>query len=561
MALTQAEIDRMRSTLATSSVPTQSEEDRIKARLADIRAMPTRTVGEDILGTGEALARGAAAGATFNFADEISGALGAATEFLQSQTPSVSSALGLGTVGQFPQKPLGEAMASRYELEKEASQRELEALRQERPISTAVGEIAGSLLTPTPGVGRVAGLVAKVGKARGATGVGMRVAKSAAEAATGGAISGLGEGEGLERISEATKGAAIGGAFGGALRGLSEKAPQVLHGLAEEMAPRALGVYGGIANRLRNRGYSSAEDIAELGQEAIQRGYIQPGSTKAQIQAKAESVIDTAGKGIDQIYEQARKQGAVWDYVRSAQKANAVLTNLPASSYRQKVIGPASDFIDDILQQGKMTKDADSFPGARKLKTASQKAVNWADFAPEAATLKRKAVNAMTADLMDQVEEQLGKDAASKLRKLNTEYSIASDVKEIATEAATREKQKGSMKMQAGALFGGPAGAAVGVPFGPAGAAIGSTLGGLAAAKALGVAERVGPAYTTAYSEKLASFLAKHGDKLRALERGGTTGRAVANFVLSQRDPEFRRDAEELRKEIEAASTASTAAP
>lgn len=554
MALTQAEIDRMRATLATSRVPTRTEEDRIKARLVDVRAMPTRTLGEDILGTGEALARGAAAGATFNFADEIGGALGAATEFLERTVPG-------GSAGQFPQQSLGEAMASRYELEREASQREMEALREERPVATAVGEIGASLLTPIPGAGQAAGMVAKLGKARGQTGAGVRIAKTAAEAATGGALSGLGEGEGLERITEAAKGAAIGGVVGGALRAIPEKAAGTLYGLAEEMAPRALGVYGGITNRLRNRGYSSAEDIAELGQEAIQRGYIKPGSTKAEIQARAENVLEDAGKEIEKIYNQARKQGAVWDYVRSAQKANAVLTNLPASSYRPKVIGPASDFIDDILQQGKMTKDADSFPGARKLKTASQKAVNWADFAPEAATLKRKAVNAMTADLMDQVEEQLGAATARKLRKANTDFSIASDVKEIATEAATREKQRSSTKMQAGALLGGPVGAALGAPFGPAGAATGTLLGGLTAAKALGVAERVGPAYSVAYSQKLADFLVKHGNKLRALEREGATGRAVANYVLSQRDPEFRRDAEELRKEIEAVSTASTAAP
>jgi hypothetical protein len=538
--VTQAEIDEMRARLAASAVPSKSEVQELEKRLADIKPIPERTLGEEAALQGEAFARGSARGATFNFADEIGGVLGAADEFLRRAAPG-------GSAGEFPEKPLGEALAARYEQEREANQREAEALKSEAPVASTLGELVGAAAVPVPGAGAAAGMAARIAKPLKTT---LRLTRPVVQGALGGALQGIGEGEGTERITEGLKGAVTGGALAGGLGALAEKAPSALHGLAEEMAPRALGTYGGISNRLRSRGYESAEDIAELGQEAIQRGYVKPGSTKAEIQAKAEAVLENAGKGIDKIYQAAKRQGLVWDFVRSAQKANEPLRNLPVSSYRPKVIGPAQEFIDDILAQGKLETE-NAFPNARKLKTAAQKAVNWAEYAKEAPALKRKAVNAMSNDLIDQIGEQMGEETAAKLRKLNTDYGIAADIKEIATEAATREKQKGNMQWMAGGAMGGPAGAALGSVFGPGGAALGSVLGGAAAAKALGTAQRVGPAYTTAYAEKAANFLAKHGAKLRAATQGGHLSTAAANYVLSARDPEYRRDADELRKTLE----------
>lgn len=541
MAVSQSEIDAMRARLATSRVPTSSEAERLRKRLSDVQPLPDKTFAEEIGRTGEAVARGVAAGATFNFADEIGGALGAADEFLRRAVPG-------GSPGEFAGKPLGEALVARFEQEKEASQREMEALRDERPASVALGEVAGSVLTPVPGAGMAAGLVAKGAKALGQTGAAMRIAKPAAQAALGGALSGLGEGEGLERVTEAAKGAAIGGAIGGAMRAVPEVLPAKLRKIAEENAVKAIGVRAGITNKMRQMGFETAEDVKELGRKALDLKILTPGATKDQVLANSQALKEQAGEKIGEVTERARQRGLVFDFVRAQREANKPLLNLPSQSYRPKVIGPATEFVEDVATQAALTRGADSFPGARQLKTAAQKSVNWADYAPEAPRLKREVVQAFTKDFKKQVTEQLGAKQGQKLEKANKLFGVASDIEELATEAATREAAARQVGL-IGALGGVGAASAIGGK------------GGLAAGAAIPFLEKFarerGPAYAAVYADRVGKFLQKHGSKLQALERGGTTGRAVANFVLTQRDPEYRRDAEALEKELQEAGATS----
>jgi len=129
-------------------------------------------------------ARMAAQGATFGFADEIAGAIGA---------------IGEGT----------------YREARDASRSRVERLRSNHPILSAVAEGVGGAVVPLPGGSVASGVKGAVTAGRAA-----RAAQAAKElAATGaiaGSIYGAGEAERLRDIPlEALKGGAAGGVGGG----------------------------------------------------------------------------------------------------------------------------------------------------------------------------------------------------------------------------------------------------------------------------------------------------------------------------------------------------------
>lgn len=129
-------------------------------------------------------ARMAAQGATFGFADEIAGAIGA---------------IGEGT----------------YREARDASRSRVERLRSNHPILSAVAEGVGGVFVPIPGGSVASGVKGAVTAGRAA-----RAAQAAKElAATGaiaGSIYGAGEAERLRDIPlEALKGGAVGGVGGG----------------------------------------------------------------------------------------------------------------------------------------------------------------------------------------------------------------------------------------------------------------------------------------------------------------------------------------------------------
>lgn len=549
MALSQSEVDSMKRRLAESAVPTESEAERLRKRLADVKATPDRTMGESAALSGEAFARGAAQGATFGLADEVGGVLGMADEFLRRVVPGDSA-------GEFAQKPLGEALASRYEMEREANQREMEALRKEAPVASMVGELAGSLAVPVPGAGAVGGLamrgVRAVPALAGVKGA-EAAARVAAQSALGSGLAGFGAGEGAAgSLGEALSSGLTAGVTAGVTSKAAQAASPFLKKFAEEAALKAVGAKAGITNALQKMGYESAAEARELGRKALDRKIVTLGATKDDVLARAQSLKEDAGQKIQDVTDLAERRGVVYDWLRSARKTAAPFKNI--DEQKQRAAGPVREFIEDILVQSGRQAPEQSFDAARRLKTSAQQVVTWDPATGSApAKLKRQAVTAFTADFRKQVTEQLGKKVGKKLKDASDAYGAAVDMEKLARNAATAEQQQ-----RVFGLIGTGLGAGLGTTLG-----VTSDSAALGGAVAVGVpllealARKRGPALSAVTADRLAKFAQKHGPKLQAAMEGGRAAKASTHFLLSQRDPEYRRDAEALEKELkEAGATA-----
>lgn len=560
MALSQKEIDEMKATLATSAVPSKAEQAQLQRRLDDVNPTPTRTFGEEAALSGEAFSRGFAQGGSFGFADEIGGILGAADEFVRRS---------FGAGGVYPQKSLSEAIGSRYELEREANQREMERLRAEAPVSAAVGEIGGALAVPVPGVGivgnaavrgtraiaagRALAPVARV--ARPVARFAEPVAKVAAESALGGALAGFGEGEGLGGSLQqaAESGLAAGVTSGGLVKATRAAAP-ALKTFSEEMALRAVGAKAGIENALRKMGYETAEEARTIGAKALKSGIVTPGATKDQVFNRAVSLKQSAGERIAEVTEEAKRRGAVFDWVRAARETAKPFARI--DKQKERAAGPVREFVQDILAQSGAQLPEDSFDAARRLKTSAQQVVTWDPATGSMpAKLKRQAVQAFTSDFRKQVAEEVGEKAAKKLKKASDDFGIASDIEKLSREAATREAQQ-RMAGLIGVGLGGAIGTTLGVTQDSTALGLGATL---AVPFLEALARRRGPALSAVTASKVGQFVKKHGPKLERAMEGGRAAKASTHFLLSQRDPEYRRDAEALEKELKEAGV--TAVP
>jgi hypothetical protein len=545
VALSQSEVDAMKRRLAASSVPTQSEAQRLQKRLADINATPDRTLGETAALSGEAFARGAAQGATFGLADEVGGVLGMADEFLRRAVPGDSA-------GEFAQKPLGEALASRYEMEREANQREMERLREEAPAASAVGEIAGALVVPVPGAGVAGGLAMRGVRAAPAL-AGVRgaeaAARVAAQSALGAGLAGFGAGEGAAgSLGEALSSGLTSGVTAGVTSKAAQAASPFLKKFAEEAALKAVGAKAGITNALQKMGYESAAEARELGRKALDRKIVTFGATKDDVLARAQLLKEDAGQKIQDVTDLAERRGVVYNWLRSARKTAAPFANI--DEQKQRAAGPVREFIEDILVQSGRQAPEQSFDAARRLKTSAQQVVTWDPATGSApAKLKRQAVNAFTADFRKQVTEQLGKKVGKKLKDASDAYGAAVDMEKLSRNAATTEQQQ-----RVFGLIGTGLGAGLGTTLG-----ITSDSAALGGAVAVGVpllealARKRGPALSAVTADRLAKFAQKHGPKLQAAMEGGRAAKASTHFLLSQRDPEYRRDAEALEKQLKEA--------
>ncbi len=150
----------------------------------------------------DAFSKGLAEGGSFNFANEISGVLGAADEVVRS--------IGSKDTGQFPGESFADRISKRYNMESNAWKKESKDAQEENPEAFLVGDVTGTFAAPIPGAGAAANLgsraaVKAVGKLPKAAnfsaktlGKTMQYGGIAGEGAAAGALGGFGAGEGLE---------------------------------------------------------------------------------------------------------------------------------------------------------------------------------------------------------------------------------------------------------------------------------------------------------------------------------------------------------------------------
>lgn len=236
--------------------------------LADIEPTPAPPTEAPATSMFDAATEGVARGATFNFQDEIGGALGAVQDFLTSK---------------FTGNPFDWNESYTKYLEKNRNRGK--AIDEKHPVAATAGELTGSLMLPAGIVSKTPSVVAKTGTVLPAIGRG--IANTAVGAGTG-AVSGFGAGEGAD---DRAAGAGLGAAFGGAVGAVAP----VLVSAAQKIGKLTKNTFGFgdpndnatklILKAFHDDGYTIDQAVARLNAWQAQG-------------AKPEALLDIGGRNV-----------------------------------------------------------------------------------------------------------------------------------------------------------------------------------------------------------------------------------------------------------------------
>lgn len=177
------------------------------------------------VGTGEALARGAAQGVTANFYDELRGLMEAGG--LNPRDPASLSSLLKGAYQYFTGD---QGSVQRYDQATARERQTAQEAETAHPYASLAGNVAGALALPVGAIGAAATLPG-------------RVAAGAATGAGYGALYGAGAGEGgIDRASRAITGAGLGAAVGAAAPAVVEGVSRGVTALREPIANTIRGI-------------------------------------------------------------------------------------------------------------------------------------------------------------------------------------------------------------------------------------------------------------------------------------------------------------------------------
>lgn len=510
----------------------------------------------------------AANGATLGFADELMGAGAYAKALLQDiglvdEEPRVSDAYvrpGTHIRGSMVGKDGPQSIESHFPGEysfdtKAAPQREnayaeardnvramLKEERDAEPYFAGALELGGALAVPTP----------KLGKVVKGTPVAKVALKYAAMGLPVGALMGLGGSEAdltNGDIGGAVADTAIGGALGAGVSGalgtatekIGLKVGDYLREKAKANALKAIGGRGGITNMMQKMGYETADEAKDLGGRALDSDLIPFMGDKDAVWRRATEKQAQVGPAIGAMYDAADKSGQLladgqtvmspsFDFTAAANAAKKPLQGINTVALRNA--GKANQLVADIEKQGAINS---TFKAAKEIGTSMGGDVNHAVETKEAAKLHKAVYNAFKDNRMQQLESVLGPDEVESLRALNSVYSTAKDVQKLSSNAATRDAVNRSMGL-IGTLQGQTMATALPEAMAPAGLVwpkIENFLtqripAGLARTQNSG-SQMMKALMSSKYAPVLTSAAAKGGSAL-----------AVAHYVLSQRDPDYR---------------------
>ena len=229
------------------------------------------------VGMAEAVGRGAAQGATFNFYDELRGLVEAGGA--NPDDPASLSKLIQGAIGYWSGNKQAEQTYDQTVKRERAEGKEVE---EARPYSSMAGNIAGAVAVP-------------VGAALNAATLPGRMARGAGVGAVTGAAYGAGEGDGaIDRLARAGSGAAVGGALGGAAPPIVEGAIRGARAVSQPIANAVRGIRNPEDEAARRVALSLQRDI-ELDPTAANR--LTPAEMVAQKQqGNPVNLMDVGGE-------------------------------------------------------------------------------------------------------------------------------------------------------------------------------------------------------------------------------------------------------------------------
>lgn len=439
----------------------------------------------------ESAIRGAAQGATLNFADELAGVLGAGKGAIQS-----------GNL---------ENLAKNYEQSRDESRAAYSAAEQANPLTYGGGQLAGAVATS---------LIPGLNVAKGAS-----LAKNVAMGAGLGATAGFGAGEGLEgSLKSAGVGATVGGAAGGLSKGLETVSPKLRDYLsqklgkgAEKLAEKATG-----ATRVQ------AEKFKEgTGRMLLDTGIVSALDSPETIARKAGAALEKSGSQIGKALEQS---GQTVNVQNLAQQLSQRADELASTPQGQPIARQLRSIVDDMMASGQTDV---SLPMAEETKRVfGERIKNWMDPMSGAASKEAYSI------YKNAVEESMGKASPELLGQFQAakqSYGMLSPVADAAEKRALQMQQSplGGLLDTMTATAGG-----VGVPGSPV--AAGATVLGRRV-----VSSRAASTMATSADRMSKALqnpnLSKYAEVINSAINRGPTAAAAIDFILQQTDENYRK--------------------
>lgn len=459
-------------------------------------------------------AAGASQGATLGFADEGAAAISTLAE--------AGKNLLKGEID--PQ-----ALSDYYRKSRDTYRSGFDKAKEDNPKSYLAGEFAGGAAS-APLTGEAIGLIPKVGPAVGTI---RNLALMGAAQGIGNSEADLTQGDLGGMTKDAAIGGMIGGVAGGVFKGLGKLAPESLRKTAQDFGTKALGY----SKRLIN-----TPEARQAAQTMLDNGVIKPFASPEDMALNVGNLLEDSGKAIGKFLE---KKGNGY----STQSAIEAINGLrPKGDSGQWLRGGEYDKINAALDNALATVQAHGdtipFQEANRLKGFLQDLVNW---------------NSTRS------ESQIGKGIASAVKNSidNTlaEVSGGMDDPAFLNFLQNKKNYQGAMNAQ-DALSNRISSDLSNKKFGLTDtivAASNPNVGGAAAVAGKKAFERYGNQTVAVGANKAAKAsqwvvdqlpaiiktspqsLGKYATTFMNASRNGSQAVATANFVLMNKDPEYRQ--------------------
>lgn len=442
-------------------------------------------------------------------------------------------------------------------------------LKEEHPVASTVGSVAGMLLSPVGEVGKA------VTGAVGATTALGRIGASALGGAAESTLFGAGN-----TVSDAVLGdseltaekliagtglytllGAGGGAAGGALAEaagvvvpkLGKALGQAQEHLEEFASNKALKAAGAAKKDLD---YLGEEKAKEVGRMLLERGHLGEGAAAPNAVGVLESVSkdkEAVGASLGKIFDDAEAAGAKPDFARLTQRLDDFESKL-SPLQRKAVAGEVQSVRDAAAEYGsKGATEGGGFKALNELKKDLQAKAKWsaADQSQAfAGGLKRELSGVVREELDQQLTQHLGPDLGKQFLDTKKTYGLLADAERIAEHGA--EKLGGNASIGLRDVILGTGALAHGNPVTGLVSAIASKVmrergNGVIARLATKLSESPAlSALASSFSKKAAQAapqLGQYGSTLATAAERSPQLALATHMVMAQADPHYRQAA------------------
>jgi hypothetical protein len=345
---------------------------------------------------------------------------------------------------------------SYIEARDDATKRDAGLLKQ-HPGAYMAGQAAGTLLTPTPGLG-LATKGASILKGGLAT-------KAALQGAIGSALYNPGEVEGEisglqlgDRAKQGFAGAVMGGGISKAGQALGSLAPK-LKQASNFLTTSAMGAQKGDFKRLLRK-----EELDEVAEFARKTGIVKLGNNVDDVVARSKEILQDAGPKIKQIYTQTQAIVNNPKFLKNLKPADAkalldselmpkkiakelgdeLVKEWTGKAGGKQVLGRVLGELDQLKQLGKVTDVDELLKFRRSVDDLINydKAMRDMPGAQEALVNVRRFIQNKIDNRINTLDKIVGGDSLKQLKVLNNTYKNASTIQKISEAAKAGDNAK-----------------------------------------------------------------------------------------------------------------------